>query len=393
MLSRLVCLIMSKQIEMENRSGLRLILNYDRIFCNTYFGWNFDQKLSKLKRFSLIVWNLLFLSLSAFHCYNTLENVFWPSKSKLISESTHANLAKGSVIPFLLISIGYVIFSIQSLIVGLFLLIRGPAIMDFLNENDIIRVSPSFEKKVALIINIIRFLFVFSNILLSTVFGLDDFHPNNTVLVIKFTLFTIIYFLTGNANLNILVFTLYKSLIISNQLKKISKFKDLKIIVEIIGKIQASIQRFDSLISFNNMTMLTTWSLICIANVCMLAINHHEHQASVIGHLIGSILIISSLCIICDIIPKSFNKLLTELKNRSEEFNENKLDFEQLFNQIRINRLNEMKDEMCFTAFNLFKLNANTLLSCLALIISYSIIIIQTNDSSQPKSVSNCTSQ
>ena len=379
---------------MENKSGLRLIVKFDRLFGNTYFGWNFGQKLSKLKRFSLIVWNLLFLLLAAFHCSNSLVNTFWPSKSQFVSPTTKAILTKSSFIPFILICMGYVVYSIKSVIVGIFLFIRGQRILDVINENEIIRVSPRYEKKTALIIVLTRLFLITIVVLIPTLYAFGYFVNDLTPFTIaRFILFVLIYLLTANADTIILVFILYKSIIISKQFKIISKFKDLKIIVEIIGKIQASIQRFDSLISFYNLILLTTWLIICISNACMLAIMPEQNPANSLGHLFGSIMVISGLCIICNIIPKSFSKLLTELKNRSEEFNENKSDFEQLFNQIRINRLNEMKDEMCFTAFNLFKLNANTLLSCLALIISYSIIIIQTNDSSQPKSISNCTSQ
>ena len=41
-------------------------------------------------------------------------------------------------------------------------------------------------------------------------------------------------------------------------------------------------------------------------------------------------------------------------------------------------QLRQLSDRIGFTAFGLFRVNANTFVSCLGLIITYSVIVIQT---------------
>ena len=203
--------------------------------------------------------------------------------------------------------------------------------------------------------------------------------------------FCVVYFLSTSAHVIVITHILYKSLMVSQQLKTLSQMKGMRIIFENICKIQESIKRFDSLIGFYNLLMLSVGTMLCISSVCMLAIVPDINAVSSASHLLIGFSMISVHCFICQLIPNSFNDFLNSLKNRYKELNENKSDSEQQLNHIIMIRLNEMKDEMCFTAFNLFKLNANTLLSCVALIITYSIIIIQTNQSNVLITPSNCT--
>ena len=44
-----------------------------------------------------------------------------------------------------------------------------------------------------------------------------------------------------------------------------------------------------------------------------------------------------------------------------------------------LNRLYSLRDELCFTAFNLYKINTKTFMSIMSLIITFTVIVIQTN--------------
>ena len=87
------------------------------------------------------------------------------------------------------------------------------------------------------------------------------------------------------------------------------------------------------------------------------------------------------LCLISDLIPKSFRKLIDNL----EEFysNQTNIDSNSISNRIILLQITKYKNKICFSAMNLFKVNTNTFISCLALIISYSVVIIQTTQSTK----------
>jgi hypothetical protein len=51
---------------------------------------------------------------------------------------------------------------------------------------------------------------------------------------------------------------------------------------------------------------------------------------------------------------------------------------DQMNQNILLMKINSINQEIGFTASNLFKISTNTIISCLALILSYSVILIQT---------------
>jgi hypothetical protein len=86
------------------------------------------------------------------------------------------------------------------------------------------------------------------------------------------------------------------------------------------------------------------------------------------------------LCLSCDIIPKNFEKFCYKLeKHVSENSKENDI-LVQMNQNILLMKINTIKHEIGFTASNLFKINTNTIISILALILSYSVLLIQTSN-------------
>ena len=369
--------------KMENKPGLKTIVIYSRFIGNTYLGWNFGQKLSQIKKYSLIAWNLLLLLLVSFQVYLGIQNSFLKGESVLGTFSFRPDVTKHkSGLLDILFSSLYVSYTVHSIIIIVFLAIRGPQILEVLKEVEVIEVSHKYEKKIGVALVLVNFITVFITVSIVSTVQSVIYQKNDTQVIILFVYFPIVYFLSCNSHYFIILFICYKSLIVSKQFKLVSKINDLKQIFEIVSQIQKSIEKFDSLINFFNLFELALSSLQCISSLCMLAIAPDENPVNSLSHLMLSMSKITLLCLTADIIPKQFAKLLRDLKDRLSQLNEYKSGFDQLFNHMLMNRLNETKDEMCFTAFNLFKLNANTLLNCIALIASYTIIIIQTNQSS-----------
>jgi hypothetical protein len=80
----------------------------------------------------------------------------------------------------------------------------------------------------------------------------------------------------------------------------------------------------------------------------------------------------------CNIIPKNFKKFCDKFEESiCESTFTNQLDY--LYQYSLVTKINAIKQDIGFTAFNLFKVNTNTIISCLALILSYSVILIQTS--------------
>jgi hypothetical protein len=93
-----------------------------------------------------------------------------------------------------------------------------------------------------------------------------------------------------------------------------------------------------------------------------------------------SLMCIITLCLSCDIIPQSFNKFCDLLeKNVTKNSSAYQL-LDQMNQNILLMKINSIKHEIGFTASHLFKISTNTIISCLALILSYSVILIQTSN-------------
>ena len=368
---------------MKARAGLRYIIYYDRLIGNTYFGWNFGEKTPKIKKYFFIAWNLLFLLMVSFNCYLGMRKLFYLTDKQNEHNTLVAELRKtSSCLPIILFSVGLFSYTIQSLIIGLFLLIRGQKILDVINEIEIIKANSKVERKTGLslvVAKIIIFSFIISILVF---FNLNYYKPNDIQGKLYFSLIFTCYFLTMNTHCNILVLLFYKSILISKQIKTYLKANELSLVFDILSRLHLLVKRLDSLIGLYNLFVLLINTIICISSLCMLAIAPGANPANNLWQMLSSFIMISMHCLVYDMIPKRMSQFLSDLKDRFKELNENKSISEQQLNHIIIMRLNEMKDEMCFTAFNLFKLNANTLLSCIALIISYSIVIIQTNGQS-----------
>ena len=371
-------------LKMNEKPGLRIIVMYERFIGNTYFGWNFGKKLSKRMKISLIFWNIITFSLVSIQCYIGLNGAFSSTPSQLDLIKYTPDLTKyNSFLPRLLFNVGYISYSVQTLIIASFLAIRGRNMLNVLNRTDIIRVDPYIERKVGLILVSIKFVFTFLFVIITACFMFKLYGSFDLKVTLLFLVFLpIVYFLLFNIKFTIITIILYKSLMVCQQLKTVSQIKDIKLIFDIICRIRESIENLDSILCSINLMILSFDSLVTVSAICMLAYVPDENPLNSLCHLLSSLSIILTLCLVCDVIPKRYVQLLKDLKNEFRDRNENKSSSEQQLNHILMIRLNEMKDEMCFTAFNLFKLNANTLLSCLALIISYSIIIIQTTNQS-----------
>ena len=105
-----------------------------------------------------------------------------------------------------------------------------------------------------------------------------------------------------------------------------------------------------------------------MSSICQICIDYKITLAHSCGFLLHGATTMLVLCYCCDIIPSSLSKLLDHYEQDAIVQNDRTI----------LLQLRQLNDRIGFTAFGLFRVNSNTFLGCLALIINYSVIIIQT---------------
>ena len=117
-------------------SGLKLIVTYNRIIGNTFFGWIYDdESKNKWKPILLKLWNVcLMVILSLPLLFVGLEYVD-TEKDYLGKNITNQELSKKFDLPHLLYLVIGINFLAQSLVVALYLAFVGPKLMTILAEE------------------------------------------------------------------------------------------------------------------------------------------------------------------------------------------------------------------------------------------------------------------
>ncbi len=106
--------------------------------------------------------------------------------------------------------------------------------------------------------------------------------------------------------------------------------------------------------------------VICIAYLCLITVEIYDKNSILkIISLLENILLLTTLCYSCDMIPR-----------RIKEFSDK---IEELMLEYGYTDVNQRLILVGFTGMDLFKMNSNTILSVFALILSNSVILIQTS--------------
>jgi hypothetical protein len=200
--------------------------------------------------------------------------------------------------------------------------------------------------------------------------------------ILKFILNFLFYTSIISCQLSTNALIAYQSLTVSHQLKNISdnfSQTNLQNIYCFVCKTNSFIKDLDQLFSSLISISIFSFTVISIAFMSILGIDAKNYLTVSFVLIAESLIIITTLCLSCDIIPKSLNKFcdLLEKHVTKNPFGYQLLD--QMNQNILLMKINSVKHEIGFTASNLFKISTYTIISCLALILSYSMILIQTS--------------
>ena len=155
---------MSKQQPTKSFKGLKMIISHHRIFGITYMGECFDEKSPFVKKALLIIWNIILLLLMIYFLmasfvYMDIVNINM-KKSANVSEQNrgYSGVQRKSFVA-ILYNVGILSYGTLTVIICLFLMIRGRKILGSIINNNIIDVGEEFESKLGLIYSIIRIAF------------------------------------------------------------------------------------------------------------------------------------------------------------------------------------------------------------------------------------------
>ena len=122
--------------------------------------------------------------------------------------------------------------------------------------------------------------------------------------------------------------------------------------------------------------IITLWSFECTSNLTILYYDRFETMAYPIPSIFESLVQIFLYCYLSDKIYKTYVSII----NKYEQLQLKMLDSELgQFNHCLVNRLYSLRDDICFTALDLYPINMKTFISILSLIITFTVIFIETH--------------
>jgi hypothetical protein len=264
-------------------------------------------------------------------------------------------------------------------------MIRGNKIVLLLRSQTLEYVDDKSEKKIGFNIAVKQFLFGFLlQILINLLFhGYYSIEYKTRIDIKEFLKSLIHYFLIFNSQTTITAIIAYQSHIVSHQLNRILNSilcSDIQNVYRFVSETNDFIKKLDALISPLILISLFFSVNICIAFFCMFAIDPKNYLILSIGSIIVSLSLMISNCLTCDKIPKEFEKFFDKLENSVTKSKLNSQLLTQLYEHSLLSKANAIGLKIGFTACNLYKISTNTIISCLALILSYSVVLIQTSN-------------
>ena len=341
---------------------MEFLVTYNRIVGNAFFGWTYHgEKISKRRIWFYRLWNIVLVAILVTMCYfsyRAIKNV--NQRHQNSPDNNAASVIKISLVN-LIRMISIVGINVNALLTSIYLLLFGRKILDILFNQDNIVINPKVQRKIVILIIIVVITYSTIGAIICT-FSVWFHSPPITPFI-----FSIPMYLITSTQITILSFIAYKSFVVKHYLVE-NLNNNLDSIYQMVVKIDKSIRKLDRYVSIYVMLTLLINQIYCMSSICQLAIDYKSTLVSSCVFMFVGLTSLLMLCFCCDIIPSSLSKLL----NNHESTVISHTD------RIILIQLRQLNDRIGFTAFGLFRVNSNTFISCLGLIITYSVIIIQT---------------
>ena len=334
--------------------------------------WNFGETMGPLLKLVLFVLNTCLFGNTLFTSYLNFED------ARQMSMNQQYFVTHKSLRPFILQISIYISYAIVNLYIFAFVQCRAKSILVFLYDMDI-DIDSDIEKRIAIksifiqvtVTLIVSLLFF----LCSTIFyGVKDKILYNCALLLDLILIQNYFFILISM-MAYFCYTIQQKIkdlemeFISNS--KLSKiFKQLLIIQTNVKKIRQLYNQF----LFIYFILL---SFECLGSLTILYFDRLKTMPWPIAGIFSSLTQLFTCFYLSDRIDKSYVTLIDKYEQLQLLISERQL--EQL-NHCMVRRLYSMRDDMCFTAINLYRINMKTFLSILSSIITFAVILIQASD-------------
>ena len=354
----------------EFKSGLKRLVFFHRLTGNTYMTWNFGKRQSIQMKILLILANIaLFFVCIHFTTYQIFFDL-------TIANSEQENINK-SRLPYIFHIISVTGFFTGTLFCFFLNLIKGKALLKFLYEQDI-EINRTAEKRIVNKILIFQFsVCIIDELFYALIRFLENGPDHNSYwkLFVNYILFV----LNKNIHLILLALLAYQCYVVEEkfremtlEFKHLSQFKNL---AKQVFKITNLVQEFNT---YFNFYLFVTMIYYFIASINNATVFYYDRKFSILVNIpwtMEIILIMFLLCLVCSKIENGYRKFLKKYEILHEQnLISNNIDIDYCL----VNRLYYMKEDLCITAYNMYKINIKTFMSLISLIITFAVIMIQT---------------
>ena len=353
----------------NNKSGFKMLVNYQRITGQSYLFWNFGQRMGLSLKLILLFFNsLTFIAILYFTYMGVRDiqhmnnNIFFSSHHILIPTIMQISL--------------YIFVTIINVYVFLLIQFKGKSILIYFNDLDI-DIDSKLEKKIGIKAIVIQFsLTILLTLLFFFCSGLFNDIQNNILFVFIYFVITI-YNLSNY--LNLLTIMAYFCYLVHQRLtdlqNEFSSLQQLPKIFKHLLVIQQHIKKLDQYYNKYIFILIIFYSFECISNLTILYFDRYTTMFCPIPAIFESLISIFMFCYLSDKIDKTYVSIINKYEQLQLKMHDTQLS---QFNHCLVSRLYSMRDDMCFTAFNLYPINLKTFMSILSMIITFTVILIQT---------------
>ena len=150
----------------------------------------------------------------------------------------------------------------------------------------------------------------------------------------------------------------------------------IRYLIKEIVSIKNSLKRIDRELNKYLFIIIAQNCISCVANITIFYFDRGNKLGSSIAFIMNSLIIMATICYMSDKITKSYLRFLDKFESLELNSLENHQDNKDV---LLIERLYAIENELCFTALNLYRIDANFFFSILSFSITFSLIIVQTN--------------
>ena len=358
----------------NNKSGFKMLVYFQRITGQSFMFWNFGKRMDLSLKLVLTFLNTMLFFATSFYLYECVKDVQDLKKNSEFNFSSHE-----STITFMMQISGYICYNITNVYVYILVQFKGKAVLVFINDLNI-NINRGSEKKIGIttIIIQIALTFVFSLIFFLTSIDWIEIHKN---ILSNFISYIILIFIISNY-LSLLSLMAYFCYVIQQRLtdlqNEFSSLQQLPNIFKQLLVIQSFVKQFDKLFYSKYLfIILLSYSFECINNLTILYFDRFNIMLNTIPLITESITFIFLFCYLSDKINKSYVSIINKYEQLQLLMSDTQLG---QFNHSLVSRLYSMRDDLCFTAFNLYPINMKTFMSILSMIVIFTVILIQTHD-------------